>query len=290
MRAPTGRTDRFGLQHAFYRERGGVVDRLHLAADDRGMLDRGEHHTVTIDVEAELRLAGGDIAEVVNVLLFADVLPVCLGFEAQLLGLRHRQLGSGRHELAVPQAASRSAVHDVVVLCRDLGGRHSPLRGRGAHEHDARRRTGAAEGVVEITNRSRTVGVLVAVRGVAESLLDAHAAPVGVQFVGGHERQRGADAGAHLRTVGDDEDRAVGFDPEIDARVERRALRARFDRRVLRPDGLGQHLRCDDQGTGRKDAAEEPAPADVLENAVDDAHRPPPGWPDAAVLIAARIR
>ena len=53
-----------------------------------------------------------------------------------------------------------------------------------------------------------------------------HAAPVGIQLVGGHERQRRADAGAHLRPVRDDEDGAVGFDAEIDAGMQRRALRA----------------------------------------------------------------
>jgi hypothetical protein len=172
---------------------------------------------------------------------------------------------------------------DLMIACLAFGLRHFPFGRRGGHEHRLGGRAGPAERLEEVADRARTVGVLVAVTRVADRLLDGDPAPIGLQLVGGHLRQRRPDAGPHLGTVRDDEDGAVGADAEVDARIERRRLGLRAERRRLGPDGLGQHLGRDDEGAGRRDPLQEVPAADIL----DRAHARPPF---AAVLIAARMR
>ena len=75
-------------------------------------------------------------------------------------------------------------MHDLVQAGLALGDRHIPLRRGGLHEHQARGCSGLTEGVEEVADRFRSVGVLVAVAYVAYALLDLDASPVGVEFVG----------------------------------------------------------------------------------------------------------
>ena len=223
--------------HAF---RGGIVDAADRAAEHRRVLDRRVDHAVAEDVEAELRLAGDDVLLVVGGGVLADEAPRGPRLELQHLALRHAQLGRRRHQRAVAEPAAARRVHHFVVLRRALGLGHSPLRRRRAHQHRPRRGAGMAERFVEVADRSRAVGVLVAVARIADALLDGDAAPVGVELVGRDLRQAGPDAGAHLGAVRHDEDRAVGPDAEIDARVEGRRLGLRAEGRGLRPRGLGE--------------------------------------------------
>src|SRR5882762_61903 len=62
------------------------------------------------------------------------------------------------------------------------------------------------------SHRVRTVSVLIAVPGIADRLIDFHALPVGLQFVGHHQGQRGANYGAHFRAMRDNPDRSIRFD------------------------------------------------------------------------------
>src|SRR5439155_17463432 len=74
----------------------------------------------------------------------------------------------------------------LMLLGPTFRGRHAPGSSRRAFEHKARSRAGLAEGVIEITDRFRPVGILVAILRIAARLLDSDLLPVGVQFVGRH--------------------------------------------------------------------------------------------------------
>ncbi len=166
------RVERDRLLHTLHRERVRVVHALHRAAEHRRMLDRREDHSVAEHVETELRLAGDDVVLVVGGRLLADEAPRSLRLEHQRLCLRHRQLRSRRHQRAVRQTPAARLMHDLVIRRRAFSDRHVPLRRRGTHEHRPRGRAGLPERVVEVANRSRAVGVLIAVSGIADALLD----------------------------------------------------------------------------------------------------------------------
>ncbi len=210
------------LQNALHAFRAGIVHAADRAAEHRRVLDRRVDHAVAEDVETELRLAGDDVLLVVGGGVLADEAPGAARLELQHLALRHAQLRGRRHQRAVAEPAAARRVHHFVVLGRALGLGHAPLRRRRAHQHRPRRGAGVAERFVEVADRTGTVGILVAVARIADALLDGDPAPVRLQLVGRHLRQRRPDAGAHLGAMGHDEDRAVGPDAQIDARVEGR--------------------------------------------------------------------
>src|SRR5262249_40054144 len=109
---------------------------------------------------------------------------------------------------------------DGMLVRLALVGGYLPLRGRRTYQHQARGRTTLAHGVEEAPDRMRSVGVLRTITWVSDCLVDLDAAPVGVQFVGDHQRERGPNSGAHLRTVGYDSHGAVGFDRDEDIGLE----------------------------------------------------------------------
>jgi hypothetical protein len=137
----------------------------------------------------------------------------------------------------------------------------------------------------KVPDRLRAVGVLIAELRVADALVDPDARPVRVELVGRDHRERGANAGSHLRAVGDDVHRAVRIDSQIDARVQRRRVGLRPERRGLSQQIRRHEPRRDDQGAGREDTAEKVAAADVGRGDAGAHERAP-----AARLIAARIR
>ena len=277
------RVQRDRLLHAAHLLRGRVVDAPHGAAEHRRVLDRGMDHAFTEHVEPELRLAGDDVLLVVGGRVLTHELPRRAILEAERFAFRHRQLGGGRHERTVVERAAGRLVHDLVVPRDALAARHAPLPGGRRQQHRPRRGAGVAERLVEVADRPRAVGILIAVARIADALLDGHAAPVGVELVGGHLWQRRPDASAHLGAMGDDEDRAVGTDAEIHARIQQRRLGLGPERRLLREQGRGQDFRGKHEGAGSGDAVQELAAADVF----DAAHDRPPF---AAALMAARIR
>ncbi len=255
------RVERHGLLDALDRQRLLVVEALDRPAEHGRVLDRRVDHAFTVDVEAERRLAGRDVREVVDLPFLADEFPRRLRLEGQRLLGRHRQLRRRGHQCSVADLLPALRVNDLVVHGRALRRRHAPLRGRGGDQHRLRRGARHAERVVEVANRARSVRVLVAVPGVAHALLDADAAPGRVELVGRDQRERRPDARAHLRSVRDDEDGAVGLDAEVDARVQRRGIRLRAEDGFLREELVGHDARGDDEGARGQDAAEKPAPA-----------------------------
>ncbi len=264
--------------------RGFVIVRTHLGAIDGRMLDGGVHHAVLLEIHAVNSLAADNVGDVVNRPLFAHVPPGTLRLEAHLAGLRHRQLRRRRNQRAVTNPPVAAAVNHFVEVRGAFRCRHAPLRGGGGDEHGASRCACVSERIKEIPDRFRSVGVLVAVLHVADGLLHLHARPIGVQLVGGNQRERGPDAGAHFGAMRDDEDGAVGLDAQVDAGVHRRGFSARPEtcralrEQLHRRDAGHQHKR-----SGGKHPAQKVTPGDVFEGA----HARPPC---AAALIAARMR
>ena len=230
------RLERDGLTNALHRQRRLVVDAADGAAEHRRTLDHGVHHAVAEHVETELRLAGENVGLVVGRPLFADELPRRLRLELQLADLRapaacwprppavHNRRG-GCSPDAPPRgwpssAAPTGTFHCAAAALSIIERADAP---------------GVTEGLVEVADRSRAVGVLIAVTGITHTLLDADARPVGVELVGRHHRQRRPDARAHFRAVGDDEYRAVGFDAEIDTGIERSPRRRECVRQASAP-------------------------------------------------------
>jgi hypothetical protein len=186
-------------------------------------------------------------------------------------------------------------VDDLVEAGLALGGRHLPLRRRGLDQHRARRGPGLAEGVEEVADRLRAVGVLVAVARVADALDDLDAGPVGVELVGGDHRQRRADAGPHLRAVRDDVHRPIGIDAQEDARVEGGVVRGVAEAGCAGIRSMGEQrvrheARGDDEGARREHAAEEAPPAHVGRDDGPRRHGGGHARPSAALLMAARTR
>jgi hypothetical protein len=273
------------LPHAAHLHRFGGVHVAHLAAEHGGMLDRRVDHAVTNNVVAELRLAGDDVGQVVDRTLLADEGPRRLRLELQVFRLRHRKLRRGRYERGVAESTIARLVDHLVTARRDLRRRHVPLRRRRGDQHRARGCARSSERLVEVADRARPVGVLVPVALVAESLLDGHPSPVCVELVGGDQWQRGADTSAHLRSVSDDEDPAIGLDAEIDARMQRRGVGPGSPDWLLRPCGLGQDARRDHERARGEEASDEPASGYVF----DGVHAVAlPLF--AAPLMAARMR
>jgi hypothetical protein len=101
------------------------------------------------------------------------------------------------------------------MKCLALRHRHAPGGGGGAFEHEAGGRARLAQGVIAIADRFRPVGILVAILGIADRLLDRDPLPVSLQFIGRHHRQRGADARTHLRAVRDDDHRTGWLNAQV---------------------------------------------------------------------------
>ena len=118
--------------------------------------------------------------------------------------------GGGLGERAVPEAAARRTMHDLVVLRLDLAHGHLPALGGGLFEHRARGGTAAAHRLEEVSRAARAVGVLVAeLLLVTGRLRDTDALPVGLELVGDDHRHARPDALAHLGPMADDRDGAV---------------------------------------------------------------------------------
>jgi len=58
----------------------------------------------------------------------------------------------------------------------------------------------------------RTIRVLIAVPAIANRLINFHALPVCIQFIGHDQRQSGANYGAHFRAMSNNPDSSVRLD------------------------------------------------------------------------------
>jgi len=227
-----------------------------------------------------LRLGGMTLINLSLWMVVLVTVPTGIGFLA-----RGNNAGVGVLLSIVGAIISVRGVQHFAGRRRELGFRHVPLRRHRGDQHRARGCARSSERLVEVADRARPVGVLVPVALVAESLLDGHPSPVCVELVGGDQWQRGADTSAHLRSVSDDEDPAIGLDAEIDARMQRRGIGPGSPDWLLRPCGLGQDARRDHERARGEEASDEPASGYVF----DGVHAVAlPLF--AAPLMAARMR
>ena len=174
----------------------GVVERIDLGIELRCACDHREQHVGAIRVDAELRLAGRDLARVDRARRLADDLEV-LGFlQWPRYGWR---IDPGRilDELRVGQAAAVRR-NDEARFGVQLAGRAIPLRRRGEHQQPARGRAGLAKILPAVRDvvaaactlravlvRRALVGIDVAVR----QLFDPNARPVDVELFCDEHRQ-----------------------------------------------------------------------------------------------------
>ena len=156
----------------------------------------------------------------------ADQLEVGRLLECNLL--RHRQLGGGIDQLAVAEPAAGGGVHDHAVL-RTTGGRSDVPALRGCrHEHDPRRRAGAAQRDVRAANGSRTARQLSADERIRIDLvigrrvLDHNLVDIHLELFGDQHRQRRVGPLTHLDDGHDERDFARAINAQEGVRRERR--------------------------------------------------------------------
>ena len=141
---------------------------------------------------------------------FADVAMLRLALARRIL--RYGQGGCDAGEVAVTETLAASRVDHLVVRGLDLIDTDAPVLGRSLPEHQPCGGPGGAQALVVQEDAARSVGVLVAVLGVAVGLVDDDARPIGVQLVGDDLGKRGADPLSHLRAVRGDMNGAVGLE------------------------------------------------------------------------------
>ena len=205
-----------GAFDAFHLLGSGIVKALQLAAIDGRTLDRGVDHAGHVRIHAEGALPGDDVVLVDNRDVFADVAVLGDRLVSELAFRRHGLLGGQRDQFTEARLLAGLGVDHLVVAGLDLGHRHTPFGGGGAFQHEARGSAGVFDGLDKVADGARAVGVLRTVLGVAQRLLHFDALPVGVQFLGQHQRQSGADAGAHLGAVGHNRNEPIGRDADED--------------------------------------------------------------------------
>ena len=222
-------------------------------------------------------------------------------------------------ELAVRERAARSGMRDFRKLRAALGSGNVPLLRCSLDQHDLRccagephaEMTGAAHGAaaaghlevhhlreLERPEVDAALHVLrhdrddgherahqVAVRVVvgAGSFLDAHLAPVGLQFLGAHHRERRVHAGAHFAMRDDHGNGVVGADLDPGGELGRALAIVGHDAQSIRRErdaGDAEGETAADQAAGRDDGAASP----LVHGA------PPSVGPCATAWIARRTR
>ena len=119
-----------------------------------------------------------------------------------------------------------------------------------AFEHQPGGCSRLANGMDEVPDRTRSIGVLRPVPGISYGLLDANGLPIGVEFFGYYQRQGRSTARPHFRAVRGDDDLAIRFEPKVHSRLPYDVRRRRFIRR---------HASREDEGARGKERAEEAA-------------------------------
>ena len=117
-------------------------------------------------------------------------------------------------QFSIAQLAAAGAMDDGVRFGDAIFRRYIPLRGGGRDQHGPAGGAHVAHLVEKAADRVRAVGILVAVFRIARRLIDLYFGPVGIEFVGNHQRKRGSAAAAHLGAAGDDGHSAVARDGE----------------------------------------------------------------------------
>ena len=147
----------------------GGLEALHLAAEDRAVLDRGVEHPGQLQVHA-VDLGAGQLVHRVEALhRLADELPVLRVLERHVRG--RRQLGGGLRDLAVRGRAARGPVRDHAVGGAALGGGHLPGVGRGLDQHHPRRGAALAHVLVRLADAAAAARGEVAPHALARDAL-----------------------------------------------------------------------------------------------------------------------
>ena len=260
------------------------VEGLHLAAEYRAALDRGDQHARHLHVHAVDRPAVGLDRDVeAGDAFLADVAELVLRLQHRVL--RHRQLRGFVHELPVHQSSSTRTMNDDTRLRFQLALRNVPLLRGGLLQHLAGGGAGLAPHLEVVAHAAAAAVGLVAgdgVRvelGVGRRLLDPDLAPVGVELVGDDHRRRGHGALAHLGHRVRDRHDAIAIDLE--------PLVGREDAGRLLRGGVQREAEADDEAGAERGAALEERATGDLRVAV---HRVPAFFIAAALWIAARIR
>jgi hypothetical protein len=212
------------LLNARHFERSLVIVRLDLLSQHGRMLDRRKDHARHGCVHAEDCFSSDDLGKVEQrIAFFADVAPLGTRLERDIFFFGNRQLGRGAGNFAIAQLAAAGAMHDEMGLGRAFFRGNVPLRSGSADQHHAPGSAHLAHQVEAAANRVRPVRILLAVLRIANRLLQLDLGPVGVKFVGDHERQSGAAAASHFRAMRDDGDGAIGSDRHPQAGFKWRA-------------------------------------------------------------------
>ena len=257
------------------------VEPLHRAAE-RGRVGhhRGEHPR-QLDVHAELGAAGDLLRRVEPAGGLANHLPVRRVLELDLLGRRLLRRRRGQRAVA---GALVAADHEALLRVA-IAGRHTPPGRRRRHQERARHGAHLAIAVELGPRGGRAAGhldgedrrVIFRRRG---RVLDADAAPVGVQLLVDHHRQRGPDPLAHLRVREQHGDALVAADAQegVDRRQDRRR-----GGRLLREGEPIQHGR-------HEEAHHQPAARPLEERAPRQPAHDRPSISLAARCTALRMR
>ena len=249
------------LLHAAYLQSGLVVIGLDLLSEDRRMLDGGVHHAGHGGIHAENGFAGDDVGEIEEGAVFADVAPLRPVLERHVLLFGNREFGGGRCEFTVAELAGARLVHDEAGFGGALFLRDTPFSGGRGDEHDTAGSADLAH-LFEVTaHRVRAVGILIAVPGVADGLVNLDLRPIGIQFVGKYQGKRGAAATTHLGAIGNDGDGAVTGDSEVDVRLEN----GRRSTVRVGPERFGDQVHAQHKRPSRDGAAQKSATADVAD-------------------------
>src|SRR5262249_26507759 len=131
------------------------------------MFDRGIDHSITIDVEAERCLPCRDVVQIVNWTLVPDELPFGFRFELERLRCGHRELRSSRNQSSISKLSVTRFMNHFVILRDTFRCRNLPLRRSRADKHGSGRCAGTSKGFIEVADRARSVGVLVAILRIA---------------------------------------------------------------------------------------------------------------------------
>ena len=218
------------LHHLAHAGHGGdlrLVVALELAAEHRALLDRGAQHARQLDVDgvdlAAVELVGG----IKPFQRLARDLPILRILELDALGVRRRELGGRRSDLAVAHRPLGCSVGDHAVCHGELADRHRPgLRG-GLQQHHARRGPAAADIILRGADAAAAAGshlapgALAGEVGAGGDLLGGHLAPIAFELLGDELGEAGERALAHLRARDADHAGVVGPDrhPDIDFRA-----------------------------------------------------------------------
>jgi hypothetical protein len=116
--------------------------------------------------------------------------------------------------------------------------------------------------VEKAADRVRTVGVLVAVLGVADGLVDLDFAPIRIELVGQNQGQGSPAPATHFGAIGHNGHRTVTRYPDEKIGLKRRAARRRIGGTC--PQRFGQQARSQHEGTCRKGCLKKITPAEVL--------------------------